>query len=332
MRQNFMSRSISYSIVALTLLSLGLTLFPIAFCQTENIKVLSYSFYIDNLGYLDVVGEVQNVGSNTVDPVALTGSIYSSNGADLSDSACKVWVSYLVPGQKAPFYMEFQPPSSSSIWVPSDISKITFRVAMANATSSYQYPDLNITSSSWTIGSSGDYSGAYLVNGIIQNTGSQTATNLTVVGTFYNATGSVVAAGYTNYLTPSTLDPSATLSFQIAAFDLNQSLVPASLKISSYTLLVQTQKPILQGTAPVVTPYQTSSSSSSPNSPSPEAANSNNSSSTAIIGAAVIVIVIIAVAGTIVALRKSKPHQSVKEAKKARKQRFVETWSMKAFQ
>ena len=199
-----MRRRISYLIVALTLLSLGSTLFPLAFCQTENIKVLSYSFYVDNLGYLDVVGEVQNVGSNTVDPVALAGSIYSSNGADLSDSACKVWVSYLVPGQKAPFYMEFQPPSSSSIWVPSDISKITFRVAMANATSGYQYPDLNITSSSWTIGSSGDYSGAYLVNGVIQNTGSQTATNITVVGTFYNATGSVVAAGYTNYLTPST--------------------------------------------------------------------------------------------------------------------------------
>ena len=312
-----MRKGTVYLFIVLTLLSLGSTLFPSAFSQTENIKILNYSYYIDNLGYLDVVGEVQNVGSNTVDPVFLTGSVYSSSGADLSDSFCKVWVSYLVPQQKAPFYMEFQPPSSSSIWVPSDISKITFTVAVANATSNYQYPDLNIISSSGTIGSSGDYNGAYLVNGIIQNTGSQTATNITVVGTFYNATGNVVAAGYTNYLTPATLDPSGTISFQVAAFDLNQSLVPASMKISSYALLVQTQGPILQGTAPIVTPYQSSSSSSSPT-----AGNSNNSSSPAIIYAAVIVIVILAIAGTLVALRKSKPHQTVKEAKRARKKRM----------
>ncbi len=62
-----MRKSIIYFFVALTLVSLGLTLVPTVFSQTENIKIVSYSYYIDNLGYLDVVGEVQNVGPNTVD-------------------------------------------------------------------------------------------------------------------------------------------------------------------------------------------------------------------------------------------------------------------------
>jgi hypothetical protein len=334
MRQDLMKKCTVCLIIALVLLTLGSNLLSGALGQTENIKIVSYSYYVDNLGYLDVVGEVQNVGPNTVDPVALTGSVFASGDVHLSDSACRVWVSYLVPGQKAPFYMEFQPPSNlgySSYWNPSDISKITFNVAMANATSSYQYPDLKITSSSSTIGTSGDYKGAYLVNGIIQNTGSQTATNLTVVGTFYNASGTVVAVGYTNYLTPSTLEPSVTLSFQIAAFDLNQSLVQESMKISSYALLVQTQEPILQGTAPIVTPYQTNQSPSSTgttSSPTSGTVNSNSSPDIVIIVAVVAVIVILAIFGATVALRKSRPRLTAKEAKKARKKRMVQIWSM----
>ena len=319
-----MLKSAIYLFIALLLLSLGLTLIPNVFSQTQNIKVLSYSYYVDNSGILDVVGEIQNVGSNTVDPVYLTGSVYSSSGVDLSDSYAKVWVSYLAPQQKAPFYMEFYPPSTSQNgWLPADVSKVTLTVSIANATTSYQYPDLKITSNSQTIGTSGNYSGAYLVNGIIQNTGSQTATNITVVATFYNATGTVVAVGYTNYLTPATVAPSGTISFQIGAFDLNQTGISSSEKISSYSLLVQAQGPILQGTAPIATPYQGSGSSPSSSS-SPTDVNSNNASNPAVIYAIVIVVVLIAVAGTIVALRKSKPHETVKAAKKARKKRMVE--------
>ncbi|MGD0072382.1 MAG: hypothetical protein ABSB71_12585 [Candidatus Bathyarchaeia archaeon] len=315
-----MRKSTIYFFIALSLLSLGLTLIPNAFSQTQNIKIVNYSYYVDNMGILDVVGEIQNVGSNTVNPVYLTGSVYSSDGTDQSDSYCQVWVSYLAPQQKAPFYMEFYPPSSTGIWQPQDVSKIALTVSIANATSGYQYPDLKITSSSASIGSTGDYNGAYLVNGIIQNTGSQTATNITVVATFYNSTGTVVAVGYTNYLTPATLAPSGTpISFQVAALDLNQTVVPSGEKISSYSLLVQAQGPILQGTAPIVTPYQGSGSSPSSSS-SPTDVNSNNASNPAVIYAIVIVVVLIAVAGTVLMLRKRKPQETVKPEKKSKKQ------------
>jgi len=37
--------------------------------------------------------------------------------------------------------------------------------------------------------------GEYWVSGSVQNTGTQTATKLRLIGTFYNASGTVVAAG-----------------------------------------------------------------------------------------------------------------------------------------
>jgi uncharacterized membrane protein len=169
---------------------------------------------------------------------------------------------------------------------------------------------LKITSSSATIGTSGDYVGAYLVNFTIKNTGSQTAQNVWVVGTFYNSTGTVVGVGYTNYLT-ATLAPSKTVSSQIAAFDLNQNQVPLALKISKYSLLVQTQGPILQGTAPIASSSPGSSSSPPPT----QHANNSNNSSTLLTYAIVIGVVIVAIAGTILALSKRKPSQTVKEAK-----------------
>jgi hypothetical protein len=332
-----MRKSTVYFVVVLTLLSLGLTLVPRAFSQTQDIKIVSYSYYIDSWGDLDVVGEVQNEGPNTVNSVILTGSVYNTNKVDQADSNCPVWVLDLIPQQEAPFYMEFPQPSSSpdGTWRSVDISRIDLTVAEANPTSSYQYPDLKITSSKASISTNAGLEGAYVVNGIIQNTGSQTAQNVTVVGAFYNSTGTVVAVSYTNYLAPASLPPSGTVSFQIAALDLNQTQVPSSEKITSYLLLVQTELPILQGTAPIVTPSPESSSSPSPSSSSSpsitssssatplKTVNSNSSMNAAAIYAIGIVIAILAIAGAILAFRKSKPHETVKAKKNARKKSMV---------
>jgi hypothetical protein len=323
-----MRKTTIYFFVALSLLSLGLTLVPQAFSQTQNIKIISYSYYLDNLGNLEVVGEVQNVGPNTVNPVILTGSVYSSDGVDQANSyPAQVFVSYLTPQQEAPFYMQFPQPQNStdgtwdSLISAGDISTVTITVAQAKATSSYQYLDLKITTSSAAIATNGNYNGAYLVSGTIQNTGSQTATNITVVGAFFNSTGTVVGVGYTDYLTPATVAPSENVSFQISALDLNQTQVPSNEKITSYSLLVQTEGPILQGTPPIVTPYQVNgspaSTSSSPSSSplsTPKSGSSNNSSNTVIIATILLVIVIIG-AGAILILIKRRPN-TVKQQKK----------------
>jgi hypothetical protein len=290
--------------ILLTICLLSLTLVPSALSQTSSIKIVSYSYYIDSSGYLDVVGEVQNVGSSAVDPIFLVGTVTLPDGTQTNSYPTKVWVLDLIPQQKAPFYMEFLPPQNTNFWQLDYVSDLTLNVIMANATSEYQYPDLTITKSSGSIGTTGDFKGAYVVNGEIQNTGTQAATNLTVVGTFFNSTGAVVGVGHTNYLTPTVLNPSATASFQIAALDLNQTIIPSSMKISSYSLLVQTQKPILQGTAPLATP--SSSTTTSP---------SSTSQSSQLFYAIVIVVVIVVIAAALLFLKKRSKPQVVRQIK-----------------
>ena len=291
-------------IFILTICSLGSILVPIVQSQiseTQNIQIGTHNWYIDSLGNLAVVGEVQNIGPDVIDKVVLTGTASTLDGAT-STSFTGVYVAQLLPQQKAPFDMGFQPPQGSNGWY--SVGNINLNVAIANSTSNYQYPDLKITSSSASVGTTGDFNGAYMVTGTIKNTGTQAATNLTVVGTFFNSTGAVVGVGYTNYLEPRTLNPSESLNFQVAAFDLNQSDVPARLKITSYSLLVQTRGPLLQGTAPISTPY-TSSNTGSQN---PTVSSSGNSSTSPLVYVAVAAIVLIVVAVAFLVLkRRSKP-------------------------
>ncbi|MGA3112362.1 MAG: FxLYD domain-containing protein [Candidatus Bathyarchaeia archaeon] len=328
-----MGKKIVCFCVALLLLSIGLVAVPKTHSQTADVKVKNYSWYVDPEGYLDVVGLVQNVGPNTISSVSLTGTVVGPAGADVADSGTQVWVSDLLPQQEAPFYMEFVSPRTSSTvsWYEviqaGDLVSIQFNVASANATSSYQYQGLSITSSKASIGTTGGYAGAYVVNGVIKNTGDQTATNLTVVGAFFNSTGSVVGVSYTNYLDPRALVPGNTTTFQIAALDLNQSAVPAALKIKSYQLLVQTQGPILQGATPVVSPQATGTTGPTSSSTAPSSSTNPKSDISSIVPIAIaIVIAIIILAAAVLVVkqvmsRNARNRQTVKQSRKALKQK-----------
>ncbi|MGO8806154.1 MAG: hypothetical protein ACLQO7_06060 [Candidatus Bathyarchaeia archaeon] len=313
---------------------MSLAAVPKSFSQTSDIKFANYSWYIDPEGYLDVVGLVQNTGPNTIASVSLSGTVVGPGNVDVADSGCPVWVSDLLPQQEAPFYMEFMPPntSSSTTWYEimqaGEFSSISLRAASANATANYQYQGLSITSSKGFVGTTGGYNGAYGVSGVIKNTGDQSASNLTVVGAFFNSTGSVVGVGFTTYLVPTILVPGNTTTFQIFCLDLNQSQVPAALQIAKYQLLVQTQGPILQGNAPVASAEPTGNTgptdapSSTPTAGSH--AKANNSLLISIIVAVVIVVVIMAAVATIVQQvmnRNAKRRKTVKEARKVQKQK-----------
>ncbi len=257
-----------------------------------------------------VVGEVQNIGPDVIEQVILTGTASTLEGLS-SASYTSVYVAQLLPQQKAPFDIGFQPPQGSNGWYT--VGEINLKVALANSTISYQYPDLKITSSSASVGTTGDYNGAYLVTGSIQNVGTQTATNLTVVGTFFNSTGAVVGVGYTNYLEPRTLNPSESLNFQIAAFDLNQSNAPTRLKIASYSLLVQTRGPLLQGAAPLTTPYigTGGGQTTKPNQSQTGTILLNSSIVYEVVIA--IVIILVVVAAFLFLKRRSKPKSNLSE-------------------
>jgi hypothetical protein len=311
----------------------GLASISVVLSLPENVKIVSYSYYIDNQGFLDVVGEVQNVGPNTLTSVILTGQVLASDQTVQADSYTttgidQFTIKYLDPGQKAPFYMNFYQPNNpqGGSWYGADISGVKLIVAVANETTSYQYPDLTIPSSTHSIGTNSngataDY-GVYWVNGNVKNTGSQTAQNITVFGTFYNTTGGVVAVGYSNQI--GSLEASGTASFKLGAFDLNQTLVPADQKIDHYSLLINALGPILQRTGPLATPYPTSSgtstqnptnspSSSQSNSPSTPGSVENNNLTNFLnpsLIAIIVVIIIVVVLGVIVGLKKRKPEET----------------------
>jgi hypothetical protein len=267
-----MKKSIVFFIVCLALVSLGLTLVPKVASQPENIKILSYSWYTDSYGNFIVVGEIQNIGPNTIVSVVLSGIVYTQDEVAQAYGYSPAYVNYLVPQQKAPFEMEFLPQTSVTgdlNWVSLGVTHVDFTVEKAETTDKYQYPGLSIKDNSGKV----DSEGVYWVSGHVQNSGTEAATNVRVVGTFYNSSGTVVAIGYTDSIagytedqTPIPLEPSATASFKVGAFDKNQSKVTSNQKIANYALLVQAEAPILSGAPPSPTPTPEATPTSTPTS------------------------------------------------------------------
>jgi hypothetical protein len=262
----------------------------------DNLKVIDYSWYFDSIGGFHIVGEIQNTGTTILNPVVIGGTIYTPDGtAQTMSNPCTVYINYMLPQQKAAFLMDF--PLKDMSWLSLGIDHTDFTVIKADSNSSYQYPDLSITSSTPSI----DEVGQYWVSGKVQNVGNRTANNIRVIGAFYNSTGDVVATGYSEELTPLYLDPSGSASFKVGAWDINMTEITPDRKISSYTLYVQALGPLLSGTAPP--PTSTSGSSSNPPPSSDDSSSDGGSSNpeasglnyAAIVAVVVIVIIVAAV-------------------------------------
>ncbi|HEX7483235.1 MAG TPA: hypothetical protein VF350_07195, partial [Candidatus Bathyarchaeia archaeon] len=101
-----MRKSIIYTFVLLTLFSLCFTLIPQAQSQITNVQVVNYSWYIDTAGLLDVVGEIQNIGTSIISSVILSGTATTTTG-NQQTSNTMAYVKDMLPNQKAPFYMTF---------------------------------------------------------------------------------------------------------------------------------------------------------------------------------------------------------------------------------
>jgi hypothetical protein len=241
-----MKKTLTCLLILLVASSLTLTIAPNASGETSNVKILdNYTYYEDSLGNLVVIGEVQNVGSSVIANISLTGTITADTAS--AQGSCFVWGNYLLPGQKAPFYMEFYSQTSGNSWTGVTKSDISLTVYNAPETNRYQYQGVQITSSQATPTATGEY----WVTAQLQNNGSQTAQAIVVVATFFNSEGNPVGAGYINPI--SSLAAGATTTAKVPCWDLNQTIVPSTQKITAYSLLVQVEAPIqTDGNTPVV--------------------------------------------------------------------------------
>ena len=225
-----------FVIILAAITCLGLVLIPNAFSQVSqadvNVKVLSYSWYASpSDGDFIVVGEVQNTGNSVLSSVSLNAAVYASDGTELVSASTTAYVSYLLPQQKAPFYIDFGSPGTDTNSTYSSVSNVVFTITNAPTTIDQQYEGLSLNT-----GFNGALDGAYTVIGLISNIGNQTADGIRVVGTYYNSVGTVVAVGFNNVT--SSLIPNNSTTFTVSEFDAAPSLMS---QISNYTLLVQTQ-------------------------------------------------------------------------------------------
>ena len=252
----------------------SIVLVPNVHCQATvtNVKVLSYTWYVNSNNDLIVIGEVQNTGTSILQTVTLNAAAYDASGTELASASTMPYVSYLLPQQKAPFYIDFGNPGAGSS-LTSTVSSVTFTVSIAPQTKNQEYPDLILhTAFNSTL------NGVYTIMGLVSNIGNQTATDIRVVGTYYNNAGKVVAVGFIKITDP--LIPNNSTTFVLSEFDPTTSMVS---QISSYSLLLQTAT--LQGNA-------------NPNS-SPTPPNTSSSGSSVlvyvVVGVVVIVVVVLAV-------------------------------------
>ena len=287
--------------------SLTFTLIPFASSQAADLKILSYSHYIDNLGNLVIVGEVQNTGNNIFGNVSIVGTVTTADGSQI-DSGCLIPAKNLLPGQKSSFYMEFfsQSGTGSISWYSTEIANIDLRIYSAPTTNQYQYQDVVVITHKPTL-----IDGVYWVNCTLQNNGTQTATKIMVYGTFYNSSGQVVATGDIVYPVAS-LAPGATIAVNVPAFDLNQTLLSSAQKISGYSLLVQVQSPLLSadnGNAPTINPSSTPFVGDNP--------TISSGDSTMLYAAVIVIVAVVAVVCLVLILRRRKPKIAVVESKPA---------------
>src|SRR3972149_1392957 len=237
-----MRKTIVYLLLIIAVCSLSLSLTPIASSQKENIKLLNYSYHLDSSGILVAVGEVQNIGSTVISQIIMSGTATPTYGTEVI-SGDLVWANNLLPGQKAPFLIEFKTNATSTgAWL-AGISDLTVKVLQASASTQYQYQGITITEHQTSLAS-----GDYQVSGQIKNAGTETASNVAIVATFFNAEGKPVAVGYSS--TIATMASEGVDSFQFSSQGLNQTNASPANKIESYKLLVQVGSPLQSGALP----------------------------------------------------------------------------------
>lgn len=255
-----MKKAIVCILLLLAVSTLTLSFTPGASSATEDVRILNYTYRFDSKGILVVVGEVQNIGQNVISTVIISGTATPTYGSDVV-SGDLAWANNLLPGEKAPFYMQFASNLTSTGAWTGGLSDVTIRVIQASTTTQYQYQGVKITAHEVSQSSDG-----YAIEGELENTGSETATNVAVVATFYNSEGKPIAAGYSTAV--ATMAPNGINSFSLSAINLDQTTAGSDNQISTYSLMVQVEEPLLSGSLPAAqTPVTGPDDSQTPTDP-----------------------------------------------------------------
>ena len=180
----------------------------------ERVEVLSSSYYIDSLGWLNIVGEVMYEGKLNAKNVKVIATLYKDGkvvGADYAYTMLDV----LKNGEKSPFkilYTERVDIDSYKLQIEYEL--IPYRDVLVLRDNGYY-----------------DRYGYYHIVGEVKNTGTCNVSNVEVISTLYDAKGKVIGAEH-GYSKIDELSSGETSPFEIVSYH-------TSGKVDHYKLVTQ---------------------------------------------------------------------------------------------
>ena len=139
------------------------------------------TYYVDDvLGLLNVVAEVQNSTADTVNLDGISVRFYDAGGTLLETETAIVVLDNLPPNEKTCFDVELIEPAG---WSYYEIETPSY------TSGGGPFPNLTVLNDSFSVNPS---FGFYELVGQIRNDESSTVTDVTLVGTLYNASGEVI--------------------------------------------------------------------------------------------------------------------------------------------
>lgn len=150
----------------------------------EYLAILSHSSYVDRLGYLHIVGELQNIGSKNTELNKVMATFFDSEGVPVVTASNYSYLGILIPGQKSPFEITFSSPPPVKNYKLERAWEVTERST---------YAAFDITDISTEV----DDEGQYWLHGRVKNIGGTPVNVVVLVSSFYDELGEVIATGFT---------------------------------------------------------------------------------------------------------------------------------------
>jgi hypothetical protein len=190
-----------------------------------QVNIVSHTGYVDGMGYYQVFGEVENTGNAAARNMFVGLTLYDSASRTLETSGSQIMLDVLLPGRKAPFHYTAGTEGSlvNSYVVDMDFydAAETIPSVLETVSDSHNITDQTILKT-------------MNVTGQVKNSGSQTATAVKVLATFYNGpdgTGTVVG------VSAATSSPYSLNAGQTGTFNILIDITGRESQFVSYVLV-----------------------------------------------------------------------------------------------
>jgi hypothetical protein len=192
-----------------------------AAAATPTLTVVSSSSYgPETDGFLYIVGEVKNTGTDDVQAGEVQVGLYNSSGTQLALDTRTIEVSDLAPGEKGGFVDIVPPPAGY------DHFKILGATGVDDPAPPYH--QFSVTGLKDVV----DGTGLHQVTATVANIGYYTAQNVKADVTFYNAAGTVVDVDTFPLNGGASMAPGATTS-------LSENAIPSHILYTSFAVLIE---------------------------------------------------------------------------------------------